>query len=428
MSTRGRVVLGVIGLDQHEVGALAVAQLLTRHGFEVIYLGRFQTPQRMVAAAVAEDAEIVGVSCHSWEFTSFVPELVALARQSGLGVVVGGSVITEQDADWLRGRGVHATFGPLATDEQIVTGIGGIATRVRDGLEQAVATDGRPLADRVVAITGAGRGLGRCYTEHLAALGAQVVVNDVGDVAADVAASLVAAGGSAVADTGDIASEDGAQRVVEAALRSFGRLDALVNNAGILRSGLLLQTTAKDWDAVHRVHLRGTFLTTRAAGRHWREQAKAGHRVAAAVVNTTSAAGLYGFIGEAAYSAAKAGIAAFSLVAAAELARYGVTVNAIAPAARTRMTIAWVGEGPGDPTLDPLAPEHVAPLVGWLVGPQARDVTGRVFEIGNGSLAVVDGWRPNAMELPCSGYDPGALVRPLLARAATPVPVLRAEL
>ena len=397
---KGRVVMGVIGLDQHEVGAMAVTRLLSRHGFEVIYLGRFQTPESMIAAAVAEDAQVVGVSCHSWEFTSFAAGFAALAKEEGIAAVLGGSVITDEDAVRLREAGISAVFGPRATEQEIVDGIA------------------RLVSPPVVAITGAGRGLGRAYARALARAGWRVVANDVDEVADEP---------GIVAHVGDVSTEAGADSLIATALDRFGRLDALVNNAGILRSGLLLRLSVADWDEVQRVHLRGTFLTTRAAGAYWRDQAKAGKPRAAALVNTTSAAGLYGFVGEAAYSSAKAGIAAFTLVAAAELERYGVTVNAVAPAARTRLTTVWAGEGPDDPSTDPLSVDHVAPLIGWLIGPDARDVTGRVFEIGNGSLAVVDGWRPSVVDLPLSGYDPASLVRPLLTSAPTPVPVLSSE-
>lgn len=275
------------------------------------------------------------------------------------------------------------------------------------------------LAGKVVAITGAGGGLGRAYAIHLASLGAQVVANDLDEVADE---------DGIVAHVGDISDESCAADLIATALSRFGRLDALINNAGLLRSGLLLRLSAQDWDDVLRVHLRGTFLTTRAAGAYWREQAKAGKPLQASLVNTTSAAGLYGFVGEAAYSAAKAGVVSFTMVAAAELARYGVTANAVAPVARTRLTAGWAGEIPGDPARDPLAPEHVAPLIAWLIGPDARDVTARIFEIGNGSLAVVDGWRPVAkIDLPLSEYQADELVRPLLARAPTQVPVINPE-
>ena len=271
----------------------------------------------------------------------------------------------------------------------------------------------QPLSGRVVAVTGAAAGLGRAYVDHLSALGAHVVANDVVD--AEHRAGVVS-------HVADISTDDGATSLIETAVAEFGRLDALVNNAGILRSGLMIRLPVEHWDAVQQVHLRGTFLTSRAAGRYWRDRAKAGEPVDAALVNTTSAAGLYGFVGEAAYSAAKAGIAAFTLVTATELERYGVTVNALAPAARTRMTESWAGQSPDDPQHDPLAVEHVAPVVAWLVGNDARDVSAHVFEVGNGSLSVVAGWRPAAtVDLPLTGYAAGPLIRPLLDQVSPPV-------
>jgi len=277
----------------------------------------------------------------------------------------------------------------------------------------------KPLNGRVVAITGAGVGLGRAYVQHLSALGAQVVANDLEEAEYE---------GDVFAHTADISTEEGATDLIDTAIKQFGRLDALVNNAGILRSELMIQLSTEHWDDVQRVHVRGTFLTSRSAGRYWRERSKAGEPIEAALVNTTSAAGLYGFVGEAAYSAAKAGIAAFTLVAAAELDRYGVTANALAPAARTRMTESWAGESPNDPLHDPLAPEHVAPIIAWLVGDESRNVTGRVFEVGNGSLSIVDGWRPAAtVDLPLSGYSAEPLIRFLLEQAPPPMVPLHPE-
>ena len=263
---------------------------------------------------------------------------------------------------------------------------------------------------RVVIVTGAGRGIGRAHALALARAGALVVVNDFGvgsdgsdpspEPAAQVAAEIVAAGGRAVANFDDVSSEDGARRLVEVAVGRFGSLDGVVNNAGILRSGLLLRTSAADFRSVLEVHLVGTFLVTQAAGRFWRERARDSAAVDAKVVNTSSSAGLYGFVGEAAYGAAKAGIAAFTLTAAAELARYGVSVNAVAPSALTRLT-AWAaptGAGSEGPVnhgrLDLGRPELVSPLVVWLMSPLSSGVTGRVFEAGGGEITVVDGWRP----------------------------------
>jgi NAD(P)-dependent dehydrogenase (short-subunit alcohol dehydrogenase family) len=183
--------------------------------------------------------------------------------------------------------------------------------------------------------------------------------------------------------------------MVKAALARWGRLDAVVNNAGFVRDRMLVSTSEDEWDAVIRVHLRGHFCVTRAACEHWRARSKAGEPVDARIINTSSGAGLRGSVGQSAYSAAKAGIAALTLVEAAELARYGVTANAIAPAARTRMTeqvFAEMMKRPAD-GFDAMAPENVSPLVVWLASADSRDVTGRVFELSGGAISVADGWR-----------------------------------
>lgn len=251
-------------------------------------------------------------------------------------------------------------------------------------------------AERVVLITGAGRGIGRAHALALAADGACVVVNDLGveadgsrphaGPADEVVAEIRDRGGQAVASHDDVADEAGAAAMVQLALDAFGRLDAVVNNAGILRSGLLLRTDADAWRAVLEVHLIGTMLVTQAAARHWREEKKADRRVDASVVNTSSTAGLFGFVGEPAYSAAKAGVVGFTLTAAAELSRYGVRVNAVAPAAATRLT-AWAGEDPS------MAPELVSPIVVWLASARSAGVTGRVLEAGGGTVNVISGWQ-----------------------------------
>jgi len=261
---------------------------------------------------------------------------------------------------------------------------------------------------RVVIVTGAARGIGRAHAELLAAEGAAVVVNDLG-VAADgsgcslapaqaVVEAIVAAGGRAVANGDDIADFDAAGRIVQQALDAFGRLDAVVNNAGFVRDRMFVSCAPEEWDAVIRVHLRGHFCITRHATAHWRAQAKAGAQVDARIINTSSGAGLLGSVGQSAYSAAKAGIAALTLVQAAELGRYGVTANAIAPAARTRMT-----EGPfaammaaPEGGFDVFDPANVAPLVTWLCSPQSAAVTGKVFEVQGGELRLNNGWAPVA--------------------------------
>ncbi|HKA03008.1 MAG TPA: SDR family NAD(P)-dependent oxidoreductase, partial [Acidimicrobiales bacterium] len=250
------------------------------------------------------------------------------------------------------------------------------------------------LSGRVVVVTGAGRGIGRAHALALAGQGAYVVVNDLGvaadgtapssSPADDVVAEVRAAGGEAVASHDDVVA--GAERIVTTAIDAYGRLDAVVNNAGILRSGLLLRTTPDDWRAVFDVHLVGTLAVTQAAAVYWRNESKAGRPPDACVVNTTSSAGLLGFTGEPAYSAAKAGVIGFTLTAAAELERYGVRVNAIAPEAATRLT-AWAGEQPE------MAPALISPLVVWLCGPASAGVTGRVFEVGGGVVHVLEGWR-----------------------------------
>jgi methylmalonyl-CoA mutase cobalamin-binding domain/chain len=427
VSARGRIVVGTLGLDQHEVGAMAVAQLLMRHGFEVVYLGRFNTPARLAAVAEQEDADVVGVSVHSWELAAYAGELVDACHAAGAAVVVGGSVLTEADERALAARGVDATFGPYAPDESIVARLEELVARARAG--QIAAPRANPaegaLAGRVVIVTGAARGLGRAYVERLLAEGAAVVANDLD---ADALEEPTAGSQPPAVVAGDVTDPATAEALVRRALERYGRLDAVIANAGLLRSGTLLKINVDDVDAVHAVHVRGTFLLLQAAARHWRAEAKAGRPVAAAALTTTSAAGLYGFLGEAAYSAAKAAVATMTVVAAAELARYGVTVNAIAPVARTRLT-AWMGDA--DPAaVDPYAPEHVAPAAAWLISEAARHVTGRVFEVGGGALAVADGWRPvDGAALPAGGSvdEVGALLDALVAAAPEPRPVLRAE-
>ncbi|MPZ85292.1 MAG: SDR family NAD(P)-dependent oxidoreductase [Actinophytocola sp.] len=234
-------------------------------------------------------------------------------------------------------------------------------------------------AGRVVAVTGAGRGIGREHALEFARQGASVVVNDL-DSAASVAAEI---GAAAVPHAEDVSTWSGAESLVTTALSSFGRLDVLVNNAGIVRDRMLVSTSEAEWDDVLRVHLKAHFLTTRHAAAHWRAAAKSGETVDARVINTSSGAGLWGSVGQSNYSAAKAGILGLTLVAAAELSRYGVTVNAIAPSARTRMTEDLFPDLPG--------PEDVAPLVVWLGSPESRHVTGRIFEVEGGRLTVVNG-------------------------------------
>ena len=250
---------------------------------------------------------------------------------------------------------------------------------------------------RTVIITGAGGGLGRAYALAFAAEGANVVINDIrADAAADVAGEIRAGGGQALANSDDITSLDSAQRIVDAALAAFGEVHVLVNNAGVLRDRMFISLSEDDWDLVMRVHLKGHYCLANILGRRWRDLAKAGTPVAARILNTSSGAGLQGSIGQANYAAAKGGIAALTLVQAAELARYGVTVNALAPAARTAMTesaMPDVVRRPEDGSFDAWAPENVAPLVVWLGSEGSAQVTGQVFESQGGRISLGDGWR-----------------------------------
>ena len=285
---------------------------------------------------------------------------------------------------------------------------------------------------RVAIVTGAGRGIGREHALELARQGAKVVVNDLGaevdgsgsstGPAGEVVDEIRGMGGEAVANGDDVADWEGAQRLVNTAVETFGGLDVLVNNAGILRDRMLVNMTAEEWDAVIRVHLRGTFGPTRWAGAYWRERAKAGEPNDARVVNTSSASGLYGNPGQTNYAAAKAGIAAFTIVAAKELERYGVTVNAIAPGARTRMTESLgFGARPDDAgQFDAFSPANIAPLVVWLASAESRDITGRVFNVAGGRLSVAEGWRSGPGTDKGDRWDPGELgrvVHDLVARA-----------
>lgn len=291
---------------------------------------------------------------------------------------------------------------------------------------------------RIVIVTGAARGIGRAHALAFAREGARVVVNDLGvgrdGTGADqgpaqlVVDEIAAAGGEAIANTDDVADWDGARRLVHTAIDTFGGLHVLVNNAGFLRDRMVFTTGEDEWDAVIRVHLKGHFATTRHATEWWRSQAKADTEVDARIVNTSSGAGLMGAVGQGAYAAAKAGIAALTLVEAAEMTRYGVTANAIAPAARTRMTEAVFGErmrAPGS-GFDANDPANISPLVVWLGSSESRDVTGRVFEVEGGMISVADGWQHGPRLDRGARWDPsavGAAVRELIADAPPPAPV-----
>ncbi|MFE1715649.1 SDR family oxidoreductase [Streptomyces sp. NPDC058728] len=250
-----------------------------------------------------------------------------------------------------------------------------------------------------------------------------------GPPAARVVAEIEALGGEAVAHGGDIATGEGAASLVDCAVGRFGRLDTLVNNAGFLRDRMLVHLDEDDWDAVMRVHLKGHFLPLRSAAAWWRAEAKAGRRVTARVVNTSSGAGLSGSVGQGNYSAAKAGILGLTLVSAAEMGRYGVQVNAIAPAARTRMTEQTFAEtmaAPEEGGFDAMAPENVSPLVVWLGSGASAGVTGRVFETEGGRITVMEGWRPGPTADRGARWTPaeaGEAAAKLLSAAEPPLPV-----
>ncbi|MBY4766643.1 SDR family oxidoreductase [Burkholderia ambifaria] len=277
---------------------------------------------------------------------------------------------------------------------------------------------------RTVIITGAGGGLGREYALAFAAEGAAVVVNDIRREAAQAVCDEISRhGGRALANADDITQVDTAQRIVDAARDAFGDVHVLVNNAGICRDKMFTSMTETDWDDVIRVHLRGHFCLSSVLARVWRDAAKAGNPVDARIVNTSSGAGLQGSIGQSNYGAAKAGIAALTLMQAVELQRYGVRVNALAPAARTSMTegvFADMMKKPADGGFDYFDPANVAPLVVWLGSALSADVTGQVFEVAGGMIAVAEGWRTGPSVDRSARWEPaeiGAAVARLLAEA-----------
>lgn len=291
---------------------------------------------------------------------------------------------------------------------------------------------------RVVIVTGAGRGLGRAHALELARWGARVVVNDLGLTvegasgssapADEVVAEIQAGGGEAVTSYHDVTDWDAAHELVATAVAAFGRLDVLVNNAGVLRRQMLTEMDEATWDLMMASHLKGTFCPTSAAVAHWRSGHEQGEAVDAVVVCTTSQSGLYGMPGFSGYAAAKAGVAGFVMVAARELEPYGVRVNAIAPRAHTRMAdlLDVPRSAIVDGGFDPRAPENVSPLVAWLASSESAGVTGRVFEMGGDEVSVVEGWRRGPTAARGRRWDAdelGSVVDDLLARAEPPPPI-----
>ena len=289
----------------------------------------------------------------------------------------------------------------------------------------------RMCEGRVAIVTGAGRGIGREHALMLAAHGAKVVVNDLGgerdgtgaDVspAQEVVDEITAAGGEAVVNGADVSDFDAAREMIDQAVQTFGGLDVVVNNAGILRDRMLTNMTEEEWDLVIKVHLKGTFAPARHAAAYWRGRSKDGHANDARIINTTSVSGIYGNIGQSNYGAAKQGIASLTFIAALELARYGVTVNAIAPGALTRMTEDLGMGAASESAKAAMAPRWIAPLCTWLASPQSAGITGRVFEASGRMLAVAEGWHRGPSAAPVD--DPEAvdeIVRELLGRTRAP--------
>src|SRR5438045_1541382 len=258
------------------------------------------------------------------------------------------------------------------------------------------------LSGKVAIVTGAGRGVGRWHALALASAGAKIVVNDLGaglagegsdpGPAEQVVEEIRAAGGEASTNGENVADFAGAERLVQQAIEEFGRLDILVNNAGILRDRMIVNMTEEEWDAVVTVHLKGHFAPTRHAAAYWRERSKAGEEVRGRVVNTSSPSGVFGNVGQTNYGAAKAGIAGFTIIVAQELQRYGVTVNCLAPNARTRMTEDTFDMSAPEDGFDPLDPANMSPLVVALCADEAQEITGQVFHVWGGAINALQGW------------------------------------
>ena len=286
---------------------------------------------------------------------------------------------------------------------------------------------------RVVIVTGGGRGIGRGHSLEFARQGAKVIVNDLGgsveglgaeaSVAQTVVDEITDMGGEAVANTDDVADWDASKRLIDQAYDTWGKLDVLVCNAGILRDRMLFNMEEAEWDAVIRVHLKGTFCPVRHAAARWRELAKQGEQLDARIITTTSTSGIYGNPGQSNYGAAKAGIAAFTIILSRELEKYGITVNSISPGALTRMTENLGRPGEAAEGWSPRDPDNIAPIAAWLGSEQSKGITGRVFHSSGGRLGISEGWRPGPMKDKEGRWDPaglGPVVAELIEKAEPP--------
>ena len=287
----------------------------------------------------------------------------------------------------------------------------------------------RLLEGKVALVTGAGRGIGREHALMLAEHGARVVVNDLGgdefgagaDVtpAAEVVEAITSAGGEAVVNGGSVASFAEAGAMVQQAIDTFGDINIVVNNAGILRDRMVFSMTEDDWDTVMAVHLKGTFGPSHHAAVYWRNKAKAGEETYGRIINTSSPSGIYGNVGQTNYGAAKAGIAAFTVIAAQELVRYGVTVNCLAPSAWSRLTAPLMGgDDAPEEFKESIHPRWIAVIATWLASPEASNVTGRVFDIRGDKLGIAEGWHLGPVEVqPDNAAELGPVMAKLMAAA-----------